>query len=237
MRKGSGAPSAKNLANAFTPMEPMTREGMNPERLRAMGDVPKALKQALDQGMERIGLSCLKENAVILLSVYEDICLKHVLDQQIHSKDLKKLLAVRDAGKDQDHANQKKVASNVVAHSSLIGEDPWGEREVPETALSTEGEDNADESAYSKEQQLLMRIQDRNYLYLVAHVGRILDDVIATTVRARELVYERDEEGVREAAARKRMPWSEYKEVILEHLSRIYFVLVPRMFIVQCKDV
>ena len=73
LRKGSGAPSAKNLANAFTPMEPMTREGMNPERIRAMGDVPKALKQALDQGMERIGLSCLKGNAAILLSVYEDI--------------------------------------------------------------------------------------------------------------------------------------------------------------------
>ena len=92
--KGGGAPSAKNLANAFTPTEPMSVEGLNPERIRAKGDVPKALKAAIDQGMDRIGLTCLKQNAKIFLSIYEDICLKHVLDKQIQGKYLKKLLTV-----------------------------------------------------------------------------------------------------------------------------------------------
>ena len=196
LNKNGGAPSAKNLADAFTPTQPMYAAGDKPDRIRAKGDVPAALTKAIAKGMSRIGPLCLKQNAEIFLSVYEDICLKHVLDKQIQGKDLKKLLAVRDTQREQDHANQKKVVSNVVAHSSLIGRDPWGDEETPKPTLATDDAANVNATGYTREQLLLMEVQNQNYLYLVAHTEKILEDPIATSVKARELVYDRNENGV-----------------------------------------
>ena len=100
------------------------------------------------------------------------------------------------------------------AKSSLIGQDPWGDQEVPEPDM--EDEDGNEE--YSREQLLLTHIQDQNYLYLTAHVHLILAESILTIIREREFEYKMDIRGIRAKSTRQRMPWSEYCELILDQL-------------------
>ena len=213
-----GGPSAHNLAATFTPTQPMHFEGIKPDLMRAKGDTPTALLKQLVKGLGQIGPMCLRQKAAIYLSVYEDICLGHVLDKQIHDKELRKLMAVKDPSKEHAHANDKKVATNVVAHSSLIGQDPWGDKPVPAPSLPANDTNSVATTGYTKEELLLMQIQDQNYLYLVAHVEKILHHSITTAVKERELEYKRNDQGIRDKTPRKRMPWREYKEVIVDLL-------------------
>ena len=179
----SGAPSAANMAETFTPTLPMCLPGANPKTIKVKGDVPDRLRQAMAKGLQRIGLQCLRENAEMLMSLYEDICLQHVIKQQIKDKVLRKLMAITDPAKEQENARTSKVAdSSCVAKSSLLGMDPWGDEPAPEPRGSDEEEDDNTVGGYTREQLLLMAIQDQNYLYLTAHVWLILEDEIATNV-------------------------------------------------------
>ena len=86
---GAKATTAANLATAFTPTQPMCAPGTQADQLVVLLDVPEKLQQALDAGMPKIGPACLHENAEVVLRVYEDICLQHVIDNQIPDKTLK----------------------------------------------------------------------------------------------------------------------------------------------------
>ena len=112
-----------------------------------------------------------------------------------------------------------------MARSSFLGRDPWGDEELPEPAIpGTEADEEsgaeATEAKHSKEQLLLMDIQDRMYAYLTTHLWRILAESIHVDVRAREMLYDKDEGGIRTQTARKRMPWKEYKRVVLDMLPK-----------------
>ena len=96
LQRNNGALSADTLASMFTPSQPMYAVGLNPELIKIKGDVPPALLKEIAKGLTKIGLDCLRQNADMYLKIYEDICLRHVLDKQIQGKDLKKLLAVQD---------------------------------------------------------------------------------------------------------------------------------------------
>ena len=86
------APTSDNIAKTFTPNKPMKMPGTENKDLLVSVDIPRKLKEALAQGLQPIGLSCLKENAKLLLRLYESMCLEHVLDQQVSTKTFAKLL-------------------------------------------------------------------------------------------------------------------------------------------------
>ena len=71
---------------------------------------------------------------------------------------------------------------------------------------------------YSNAQLLLVEIQDKNYAYLTTHLRRILAAPLYVRVKTEEIKYANNEEGIRDKTARKRMPWSEYKLIVLELL-------------------
>ena len=209
-----GALTADNMATAFQPHQPMNTPGTDPTQHTVKGDVPSKLKKAVNQGLRAIDPECIKQNAEMLLELFEDICLKHVLQKQLPSKILNRLKAMDPELQYQD--NTRKVVSGCVAKSSLIGRDPWGD-DAP--ALDGDAQ-NADDTpkTYTEAEILLVEIQDQNYNYLVAHVAHILDDVLHTKVKARELEYHNDEDSIHTETNRNRMPWKEYKRIILEDL-------------------
>ena len=69
LMSGSGAPSADNIAETFTPSKPMYAPGVNARKMEAKGDIPAKLQQAIKKGVQQITPRCLKENAEIFLSI------------------------------------------------------------------------------------------------------------------------------------------------------------------------
>ena len=227
---GSGL-NAKNLAKAFTPRTPMYATGTDPKVFRVKGDIPKPLQEALQDNLEPIGPDCLKQNAEACLEVYGDICLKHVLSMQVQNKTLQKLMCMDPSLHHKDKYKGTGLINACVAKSSMIGRDPCGDQPVPKPkkkkkktadtgeeageAADTEDEDNE----YSQEQILLIEIQNKNYEYLTAHVGLILEDSIYNKITAKEMQYKADEGKVHTKSARNRMPWFVYLSTILEDLT------------------
>ena len=226
-RSNLDAPTSDNIARTFTPSKPMKMPGAENKDLLVSVDIPTKLKEALADGLQPIGLTCLRENAKLLLRLYESMCLEHVLTQQVETKAFAKLLVRDPAYKSGD---QPAVAYDgwdlqKVAKSSFLGRDPWGDNALPEPAIAgiEANEEEGTEAVpakYSKEQLLLMDIQDRMYAYLTTHLWRILDESINVDIRAQEILYDNDEGGIREQAARKRMPWKEYKRLVVELLPK-----------------
>ena len=56
-------PTASNLAQWFTPSVPMCGAQYDPERMIILADVPIKLKRSLEDGLEPIGIDCIKQNA------------------------------------------------------------------------------------------------------------------------------------------------------------------------------
>ena len=54
--------------------------------------VPEGVSKALRDGMKKINTDCLKENAEIVLDLFQEIILKHVLGFQIQDNQLGKFL-------------------------------------------------------------------------------------------------------------------------------------------------
>ena len=229
-----GIPSASNLAKAFTPTKPMCAPGTDTEKLEVLLDVPKPLQQAINAGMQKIGYECLRENAKVVLKVYEGICTQHVLENQIQDRALRKILR-RDPNlelKDPDNAKVLAPKSRI-AKSSLLGQDPYGDKPLPhinageaKTSDKEEDEDTGagedDSGKYSNAELLLVEIQDKNYAYLTTHLRRILAAPLYVRVKTEEIKYASNEGGIRDQTARKRMPWSEYKRIVLELLPVEY---------------
>ena len=202
----------KNLAKMFTPRVPMQTSGITPEQAKVWMDIPAELKQTIDQGLDVITTNCLRDNALFLFGRYEDMCLKHVTDMQIKDKTYSKLVrgnaAIEDANPDNGVREPRSIAK-----SSLLGQDPWGDEEIPADPDAPE-----DNDTYSQLQTLLMNVQDSNYLYLTTHLRRILHKDVYINVKNAEVKYELDERGIRTSTERNRMPWAAYKEVVLDLL-------------------
>jgi len=147
-----GAPTASNLAKAFTPTKPMCAPGTDADKLVVMVDLPKALKSVIDAGMKKIDYNCLRDNAKVVLQVFEDICVQHVINNQIHDKQLSKLLQRNpNWEKDNPDAHRTLAPKSRIAKSSLIGRDPCGDEKLPSRkkmkSTSTEEDDAAAEGS------------------------------------------------------------------------------------------
>ena len=203
--------NSENIAEHFTPSVPMKPVGLQQERVRTWQDVPKEVGSMTKSGMLIIGNTCLKENASFILEMYEEACLMHVVGMQIKDKTFSALVRGNPALERDNPGMQKPNQS--IAQSSLLGQDPWGDKAIPEDSDNEEGE-----TSYSKVQMLLKNIQDQNYGYLTTHLKRILHEDIFLNVRKEEVLYEKDIGGRRSSSERNRMPWEKYKSVIYELL-------------------
>ena len=206
--------TSKNLAQRFTPHQPMQSAGITPERVKAWLDIPKQLKETVDSGKISIGTTCLKENAELIIGLYEDMCLQHIIGMQIQDKTLGKIIRDNqpiELANPSDHGLQE--PGKRIARSSLLGQDPWGDEKVPD-----DPEQIAGVTTYTRMQTLLKRIQDDNYLYLTTHVKRLLHKDIYLNVKNEEVRYELNTNNVRTNSKRDRMPWKRYKDVVFELL-------------------
>ena len=203
--------NSENIAEHFTPSVSMKPVGLQQERVRTWQDVPKEVGSMTKSGMLIIGNTCLKENASFILKMYEEACLMHVVGMQIKDKTFSALVRGNPALERDNPGMQKPNQS--IAQSSLLGQDPWGDKAIPEDSDNEEGE-----TSYSKVQMLLKNIQDQNYGYLTTHLKRILYEDIFLNVRKEEVRYEKDIGGRRSSSERNRMPWEKYKSVIYELL-------------------
>ena len=203
----------KNLAQRWTPHLPMRTPGFAPERIKVWLDIPKELEANLGSGII-IGTTCLVENAELIISMFEDMCLEHVINMQIKDKMLSKLMrgnrTVEAANPDEHVIDEP---GKRIAKSSFLDQDPWGDEEIPEDPEADE-----EDGTYTQLQMLLKRIQDDNYMYLTTHIRRILHKDVYLNVRNEEVKYELNESNIRSNTNRNRMPWSHYKDVIYELL-------------------
>ena len=162
--------TTENLAQRFTPHLPMQPAGITPERTKVWIDVPKKPAAGIGSGKVTIGTTCLVENAKLVIGIYQDICLEHIIDMQIKDKTISKLMrgnrAVELTHPDRHGLDEP---GKRVAKSSMLGQDPWGDEKIPADPSAVAGDDT-----YTQVQMLLKRIQDDNYLYLTTHFRRIL---------------------------------------------------------------
>jgi len=178
----------------------MYTPGTNTDRLVVLLDVPKKLEQALAKGMKKIGPRCLRENAEVVLKIFEDMCLEHVVGQEIADKLLRKLtqhnptLPGATASTTTSHGN--------ISKSSLLGKDPWGDEVIPDKKQDEDGND----IEYTDLQLLLFKIQNKTHSYLTAHLSRIVHPAIMVKVKEMEMKYEENVDDLRKDSPRNRMP-------------------------------
>ena len=238
-----GVPTANNLAGWFNPSIPMCGPEYNAEKVAVLMDVPEKLAQALEDGLQPIGMDCIKQNAQVVFHFFENTCVEHVLSLQMQNR-LVRRLTQRDPSAT-DSTERSLVPEGRLARSSLIGRDICGElaRPVPDGSDSDSGgnaqpakttEDAAEASKaqsgegkkkkkkkkeYSGLQLLMIAVQDKTYLYLTVHVFSIVDPFFRDLLRNKEKDYKADKDNLLSNSARNRMPWSAYKELILARLQ------------------
>ena len=106
----------------------MYEPGVAKEKLKVWIDIPEELKTVLRKKMKKIGMNCLKKNAEIVLDVFQDMIIKHVLGMQIHDKTLSKIIRGNpEIEKRSDIPPDIEPLAGLVAKSSLLGQDPWGD--------------------------------------------------------------------------------------------------------------
>ena len=152
----SGAATSENLAEMFNPGRPMVEPGVAKEKWKIWMDVPEELQKVLRKKMKRIGLDCLKQNAEIVLDLFQDMIIKHVLGMQIHNKTLSRIIRGNPEidDKSDDPPDIEPIAGKI-AKSSLLGQDPWGDKELPAKTPRDSAEEAEESSAYSADQALL----------------------------------------------------------------------------------
>ncbi len=233
----SGAATMANLAETFNPRRPMNEPGIAKEKFKVWMDVPEELQRVLKQKMKKIGLDCLKQNAEIVLDLFQDMIIKHVLQMQIHDKNLSKIIRGNPEIEDRsDVPPDIEPIAGKIAKSSLLGRDPWGDEEIPKRVVAAEGETEESVSTYTSEQVLLKAIQDNTWSYLTTHLRRILHDDILLHVVDEEMSYAADKDQVRSKTARKRMPWKVYRAVVTELLPESTGLFELLMLMALCRE-
>ena len=198
----------------------MYEPGVELQQLRVWMDIPEELDTAIKQGMEKINSECLTQNAEVVLDVFQEIILKHVLSMQIKDRAFRRIIRENPSNENgADEPGSLSKLAGAVASSSLLGRDPCGDEELPARPTSREGDEaEASETAteYTETQALLKSVQDKTWLYLTTHVKRILGEDILKLIIDAEMRYKADKDKVRSKTPRNRMPWKVYKSIVLE---------------------
>ena len=212
----------------------------DPEKMVVMADVPPKLQALLTEGLELIGVGCIKQNAQVVFGFFESFVIEYVIGMQVQGRELRNLLQRNP--NEENEANATLVPAGMLARSSLLGQDICGDnpRPAPAGASSEETRDDDDEQdepegeeasadstttkkkkkEYSRLQLLQFDVQDKAYLYLTVHVYRLVTPIFQKLLRTREKQYKNNVDGLLDNTARGRMPWSAYKETILKHLRK-----------------
>ena len=132
----------------------------------------------LHQGTKQHLLVCTFINDPHVLTAHQSYsALEHHLGMQTHNKTLSRIIRgnLEIDSKLDDPPDIEPIADKIVK-SSLLGQDPWGDKELP-SKTSQKGEEDAEASSeYSAEQALLKSI-DNVWSYLSTHLRRILHEV------------------------------------------------------------
>ena len=89
---------------------------MGAVQMKVWMDIPEELSKALRDGMKLIGLECLRHNAEIVLELFEEMVIKHVLGLQIANRTLSKLIR-------EIRRSEKQWFGYFPRHESVGGED------------------------------------------------------------------------------------------------------------------
>ena len=230
------APTTSNLFRAFTPHLPMGVPGASREQRLIDLDVPPKLEVQLRKGMPLIGEDCLRENAVYVLGIYQNICLEHVLSMQVADRTLRRVLDHNPILESEDPDKAVTLtAESRIAKSSYLGQDPWGDKPLTKMMSKKVSKSKADsvgdytvEDSDTEEgevrdlslndvQRLMVAIQDKNYAYLTNHLARLLTPSMRARVWEKEQEYKKDVQ-LRASTACNRMPWAAYREAVLKWL-------------------
>ena len=220
VNSNAGATTTSNLAKMFTPRRPMYEPGVELQQLKVWMDIPEDLENAIKDGMENISPECLRRNAEIVLDIFQEMVLKHVLNMQIKDRTYGRIIRGNPSAESESGDSPSTVRlAGIVAKSSLLGKDPWGDEALPTKPSEEEDEEtekSRDAPMYTEVQALLKSVQDTTWQYLTIHVKRILHEEILMSVIDREMAYKADQDKIRSQTPRKRMPWKVYRELILE---------------------
>ena len=118
-------PTMNNLAQWFTPNVPICGPEYDPEKMQILADVPVKLKLAIKDGMKRVDIDCIKQNAQFVFHFYETICVEHVLEMQMQQRHVRRLVQ-RNPNASESEARAL-VPEGRLARSSLIGQDICGD--------------------------------------------------------------------------------------------------------------
>ena len=226
-------PSSLAAGGRYNPRIPLISAGSDSTQDEMVwADVPVKLGQRLKDGMEKIAMDCLAENAEAVLTFYEQDILEHVVGLQANSKQLRKLLARDAAVETGDPEKYRAQAGSRLAKSSYLGKDPFGDKPLPEELCQAGGEEGSstegsasDGEAGTKpaklltsEGDLLKTIQDKAYRYARVHLRRIVDEEILTRVAAKEKEVSLYPE--RFTFHNHRLPWADYRQAVLQDLRK-----------------
>ena len=241
VNSNAGAATAANLAKLFTPKRPMYEPGVELRQLEVWMDIPVELATALKDGLQKIGSDCLTRNAEIVLSLFQKMIIKHVIGLQIKDRTFGRIIRGNPAAEEKsgDPASQNELAG-LVAKSSMLGQDPFGDKALPtnparEEGASASGTETA--PAYTEVQVLLKNVQDTIWLYLTTHIKRILSEEILTSIIDLEMQYQDDVDEVRTKTARKRMPWKVYLEIVLSMTMGSAGLYELQVLLALCREV
>ena len=197
---------------AFDPTVPIDQPGEEGDDALIWADVPEALRKRLMQKPQQVTEDCLMCNAKGILRLYENDITQHVIKQQLRGEQLSSLIRRQGAYRDEGADSELRATSGKLAKSSFLGQDPTGERPIPDSLWE-------DEDELSEKGALLKDVQDTVWNYLRVHLTRILSKDVLARVQAQEEMY-RNFPLMKEGLHNNRMPWSEYKQLITYLLPR-----------------
>ena len=194
----------------FNPRIPIDQPGEGGDDALIWADVPEKLSKRLKEKPQRITEDCLVENAKGVLRLYQNDIVQHVVKQQLRSEHMNSLLRRQGTYTAREQEERKSMARKL-AKSSFLGRDPSEERPIPSN-LWENGE-------LGENGTLLKDVQDTVWDYLRVHLPRILGKVLLERVQQQEEMY-REHPDLKEGLHNKRMPWSEYQELITYMLPK-----------------
>ena len=237
VNSNTGATTASNLAQMFTPKRPMYEPGVELQQLKIWMDIPVELATALREGMRKIDPECLRRNAEIVLDIFQEIIMKHVAALQIKDRTFRRIIRGNPSAESTENVGK---LAGVVAKSSLLGQDPWGDKALPALPPSEESATDKDAEpapVYSEVQAVLKSVQDTTWLYLTTHVKRILHEEILMNIIDLEMAYKADKDGMRTKTPRKRMPWEAYRTTTLEMTAKSSGLYELQVLLALCREV
>ena len=187
----------------YDPRRPSLLPDTQEEDALVWEDVPKAMRTRLADIPEQIiTKDTAYRNGVEVLRYFERDITEHTVRLQVDNKTMRKLLARDQAAERANPRAYQREANVKLAKSSLLGKDPWGDKEIPRDLLG--GRTRA-AGALTVEGELLAAVQDINHRYARVHLRRILHASMWQRITKREQFYRQDPARL-DGFANKRMP-------------------------------